>query len=87
LQATFNDRDSGAMPIYRVSQPDSDQGIDAVSIDDAEEVIRSVGSGRYQIDEISRDSGPSGHTSRRWGVGIKHANGAVTLDPDPWPDR
>jgi hypothetical protein len=28
---------------------------------------------------------PSGHTSRRWGVGIKRADGSVAIEPDPWP--
>jgi len=43
--------------------------------------------GRFHIDEISSNPLPSGHTSRRWGTAIKRPDGAVTLDPDPWPDR
>jgi hypothetical protein len=42
--------------------------------------------GNYCIDEISRNPVSSGHTSRRWGVGIKQADGSVMLEPDPWAD-
>ena len=30
---------------------------------------------------------PSGHTSGRWGIGIKRADGTVAIEPDPWPER
>jgi hypothetical protein len=46
--------------------------------------IRASKPRRYHIDEISRDPLPSGHTSRRWGVGIKKADGSVVLEPDRW---
>jgi hypothetical protein len=49
--------------------------------------VRAGGPGRYHVDEISTQPLPSGHTSRRWGTAIKRPDGAVTLDPDPWPDR
>ena len=45
---------------------------------------RLVG-GLYHVDEISADPLPSGHTSRRWGVGIKRLDGSVAIEPDPWP--
>ena len=41
----------------------------------------------YHVDQISRDQLPSGHTSRRWGVGNKRADGAVVVEPDPWPEQ
>jgi hypothetical protein len=61
--------------------------VDIDSLDDAEAIIRAGDPGRSQVDEISSDRLPSGHTSRRWGVGIKHADGTVAIEPDPWPDR
>jgi hypothetical protein len=43
--------------------------------------------GHYHVDEVSSgdDAFPSGHTSRRWGVGIKRADGSVVDERDPWP--
>jgi hypothetical protein len=46
--------------------------------------MRQQALGRYHIDEISRDPLPSGHTSRRWVIGIKQADGSVMPEPDPW---
>jgi hypothetical protein len=60
---------------------------DADSIERAWELVRDGEPGRYHIDEISAEPLPSGHTSRRWGVGIKRPDGTVMLEPDPWPDR
>ena len=40
---------------------------------------------RVEVDEISADPLPSGHTSRRWGVGLKRVDGTVALEPDLWP--
>jgi hypothetical protein len=40
---------------------------------------------RYHIDELPAEPFASGHTARRWGVGIKHADGTVAIEPDPWP--
>jgi hypothetical protein len=47
-------------------------------------IIASGKPGRYYGDEIGRDPLPSGLMSRRWGVGIKRADGTVTSEPDPW---
>jgi hypothetical protein len=35
------------------------------------------------VDQISADPLPSGHTSRRWGVGIKSRDGSVVIERDP----
>ena len=51
-----------------------------------ETLFRELGPGRYHIEEISADPLPSGHTSRRWGVGIKQSDGSVMLLPAP-PER
>ena len=75
------------MSVYRVSDPGNDLVVDVESIADIEGVIRSAKPGRYHVDEISFDPLPSGHTSRRWGIVINHADGTVTTDPDPWPNQ
>lgn len=74
------------MLVYRVSHPDNDLVVDVDSIVAIEGVVRSAKPGRYHVDEISSDPLPSGHSSRRWGVVINHADGTVTMDPDPWPE-
>jgi hypothetical protein len=71
--------------MFRVSR-DETIGGDADTNDSAREIVRQQEPGRYRIDEISRDPLPSGHTSRRWRVGIKKADGSVMLEPDPWTD-
>jgi hypothetical protein len=75
------------MSIFRVSRRDDEQVVDADSVEQAEKTIGSGQPGRYHVDEISRDPLPSGHTSRRWGIGIKRNDGTVAIDPDPWPKR
>jgi len=56
-------------------------------------VVRAVSTARgvstfsaLLVDEISSDSFPSGHTSRRPGVGIKRNDGTVTIKPDRRPE-
>jgi hypothetical protein len=71
------------MPQIRVNRGDTIGG-DANTLDGAREILRQHESGRYHIDEISRNPLPSGQTSRRWGVGINKADGSVMLKPDPW---
>ena len=73
--------------IFRISQPGREPITDVGSVAAVEGAIRAGGPGRYHIDEIASEPLPSGHTSRRWGTAIKRPDGAVTLDPDPWPDR
>lgn len=73
------------MSVYRVSDRDNDLVVDVDSVDAVERVVRSAKPGRYHVDEISSEPMPSGHTIRRWGVVINHADGTVTMDPDPWP--
>jgi hypothetical protein len=48
--------------------------------------VRAAKAGRYHVDEISADPLPSGHTSRRRGVGIKRDDGTIAIEPDPWPE-
>jgi hypothetical protein len=73
------------MSIYRISRPDDDQVVDVDSLDGVERTIASGNPGCLHVDEISHDPLPSGHTSRRWGIGIKRHDGTVAIEPDPWP--
>jgi len=73
--------------LYRISRSDDDLVVDADSIDAVQGIIGAGTPGRYHVDQISRDQLPSGHTSRRWGVGIKRADGTVVVEPDPWPEQ
>ncbi len=59
-----------------------DIGVD--TLDQLEPAIRSSEPGRYHVDQIERDRLPSGHASKRWGVGIKRADGTVEREPDRW---
>jgi hypothetical protein len=60
---------------------------DVDSVKAVEGAIRDGEPGRYHLDEIRVELLPSGHTSRRWGTAIQRLNGAVTLVPDPLPNR
>jgi len=53
-------------------------------LDGATELVRNAPPGRCHVDEISAVPLPSGHTARRWGTAIRHDDGRVILDPDPW---
>ncbi len=64
------------MSVFRVSQRGG--GIDdADTLEGAREVVRGQPPGRYDVDEISREPLPSGHTSRQWGRMIRHPDGRV----------
>jgi hypothetical protein len=71
--------------ILRVNDPNGEPIRTADSQEGITRVIKDLGPGRYHVDEISSDPLPSGHTSRRWGVGIKRPDGMVVLDPIPCP--
>jgi len=62
--------------MFRISRNGPEPIIDVDQAESIEPTIRSSDAGRYHIDEISADPLPSGHTSRRWGVGIKRPDGA-----------
>jgi hypothetical protein len=69
--------------MYRISRGLA-QVVDVDTVDQIEPAVRALGSGRYQIDQIEREPLPSGHTSRRWGVGLKMPDGSVVIERDPW---
>ena len=73
--------------VYRISRPGREPITDVDSVEAVERDVRAGEPCRYHVDEISSNPLPSGHTSRRWGTAIKRPDGAMTLDPDPWPDR
>jgi hypothetical protein len=49
-------------------------------------VLADAGPGRFVIEESSMAGEllPSGYSCQRWGTAIRHADGSVTLDADPW---
>ncbi len=70
--------------MYRISRNGQEPIIDVDTVEDNEPAVRDLKAVRYDVDEISADPLPSGHTSRRWGVVIKWRDGAVFLERDPW---
>jgi len=73
--------------ILRIKGADGEPIGTAESGQGVQRILEGLPPGRYHVDEISRDPLPCGHTSRRWGVGIKHGDGTFALDPDPWRSR
>jgi hypothetical protein len=57
--------------MYRISQNGQEPIVDVDQVEAIEPATSSSEAGRYHTDQISRDALPSGHTSRRWGIGIK----------------
>jgi hypothetical protein len=53
--------------VYRISRPGLEPITDVDSVEAVEQAIRNGGAGCYQVDAISAELLPSGHTSRRWG--------------------
>src|SRR5262249_23054710 len=69
--------------MFRISGND-DFLVDVETDEEIAPEIRAAGPGRYHVDEMSATRLSSGHTARRWGVGIKNADGSVVIEPDPW---
>ncbi len=72
------------MSLFRIVDRDGEIVADADGLAGVNEIVRRAPPGRYHVDEISADPLPSGQTSRRWGFAIRHDDGRVILDPDPW---
>jgi hypothetical protein len=70
--------------MFRISK-DADSFVDVETVEQIEPIIRRAEPGRYHINVITDDPLQFGHTSRRWGVGVKRADGSVVIDPDLWP--
>ena len=74
---------SRSSPKFLIICPDRESVVDVDHVEAIEPAIRSSEPGRYHANEISADPLPSGHTSRRWGVGIKRTDPSVELELDP----
>ncbi len=72
--------------MYRITPNGQEPIIDAYHVEAIEPAIRASEPGRYHIHELGADPLPSGHRSRRWGAGRKVREGAVAIEPDPWPE-
>ena len=68
--------------MFRISRSGSDEIIDVAQVDEIELAVKTK-PGRYDADQIEQDPLPSGHTSCRWGVGIKKADASVVIERDP----
>jgi hypothetical protein len=69
--------------MFRISKGAAGPIINVNTLDEIEPVIRRAEPGRYHIEELPLKPFPSGHTSRRWGVVIKRADGSIGIEPDP----
>jgi hypothetical protein len=58
----------------------------AATPDDIAQALQQAGLGRFIVEEVSPAGQllPSGY-SCRWGTAIRHPDGQVSLEPDPWP--
>jgi hypothetical protein len=72
--------------VLRVNGADGDPVGTADSPDSITSIVNGLDPGRYHVDEISDDPLPTRHTSRRWGVATKRADGTITIEPDPWDE-
>jgi hypothetical protein len=70
--------------MYRISRDGHEPIIDVDQVEAIDTAIRSNEPGRYHEDEICAKPLPSGHPSRRWGVGIKQSDGTVVIERDRW---
>ena len=68
-----------------MNDPQGDPVGAADQVEGPRRLVEGLGPGRYHVDEIAADPLPSGPASCRWGTAIKHPDGRVDLDPDPWP--
>jgi hypothetical protein len=72
--------------MFRIIREPNDYAT-AASPDEIAQAIRHARPGRFVVEEVS----PAGQllrtgcSCRRWGTAVRHPNGQVTLDPDPWP--
>ena len=86
MTPTGVDRQNGAraMSLFRIVDRDGEMVADADTLNGVTEVVCNAPPGRYHVDEISVDPLPSRRTARRWGSAIRHNDGRVILDLDPW---
>ena len=70
--------------MFRISRAGNDYFEDVNNVPEIERAISSAELGRYHIDEFPLRPFRSGHTVRRWAIGIKRDDGSVVIEPDPW---
>ena len=70
--------------IYRISRKGQGPVVDVATVEAIEGAISAGKPSSVHIEEISTDPLPSGRTARRWGTAIKHPDGPVAVEPDPW---
>ena len=60
----------------------------AASPDEIGDALRHATPGRYDVEALSQAGQllPSGRSCCRWGTAIRHPDGQLTLDPNPWPE-
>jgi hypothetical protein len=63
--------------MYRISRNGHEPIINVDTVEQIEPEIPDLPAGRWHIDELPTNPFPSGHTSRRWGVAVKRADGSV----------
>jgi hypothetical protein len=71
--------------MFRIFNKSARLYVDVNTADEIEPAIRSRPPGLYVVDEMPLNPFPSGLTARRWGIGIKSADGSVVIEPDAWP--
>jgi hypothetical protein len=74
----------GIRPIFRISENGQEPITDVNQVEAIEHAIHSIEPGRYHVEAITADPLPSGHNSRRWGVGIKRVERSIALESDQW---
>ena len=72
--------------MFRIIRDPNDYSLTA----SPEDIAHSLGDaqpGRFLVEEVAPAGEllPSGHSCRRWGTAVRHPDGQVTLDSDPWP--
>jgi hypothetical protein len=72
--------------MFRISRDGREPIINVDDLGQIEPEIRALPAGRWHIDELPARPFPSGHTARRWGVGVKRADGSIAIEHDPGPE-
>lgn len=70
--------------MYPVSQNRQKPIVNVDTLDQLEPAVRDENRRLYHVEELRANPFPSRHTSRAWGKLIRHNDGRVELEPDPW---
>jgi hypothetical protein len=69
--------------MFRISRQQNEPPIDVYTYKAILAVIRTSNPGRYAIAEIKDASRAADDNGQQWGVGVKHANGSISIDVIP----